>query len=265
MGKNISAGYLKYQIIRTKRIVSSVAAHYVTTKIQRLTPAQRYKARELLRMVQDNVNQLYLTFALPGVTEFERVNAFFQSSKANPDKAFGELDLHHRTLESRVYDNRGNQKSLSQIDFRAKFATEFNDLRKNDGNSENTLLAVKQRCLEMLMTCISQVEMRLPDQTNVFSELVALSPDVILNQIRRVDFGKLPYQHLMGEDSNKIEEEYRQMIHINWREELPDGVIPTDTEYFWLQFRQMRRSDSDDRCDVCCVVKLRIVLSVSPH
>ena len=50
----------------------------------------------------------------------------------------------------------------------------------------------------------------------------------------------------MGEDRNKIEEEYRQMIHINWKEELPDGVIPTDTESFWLQVRQMRRSDSDD-------------------
>ena len=98
----------------------------------------------------------------------------------------------------------------------------------------------------MLMACISQVEMRLPDQRNVFSELVALSPDVILNQIRRVDFGKLPYQHLMGEDSNKIEEEYRQMIHINWREELPDGVIPTDTKSFWLQVWQMRRCDPGD-------------------
>lgn len=123
---------------------------------------------------------------------------------------------------------------------------ELNALQKNDGNSENTLLAAQQRCLEMLMACISQVEMRLPDQRNVFSELVALSPDVVLNQVRGVDFGKLPYQHLMGEDSNKIEEEYRQMIHINWKEELPDGVIPTDIESFWLQVRQMRWSDPDD-------------------
>lgn len=35
--------------------------------------AQRYKARELLRMIKDDVNHLYLSFALPVVTEFERV------------------------------------------------------------------------------------------------------------------------------------------------------------------------------------------------
>ena len=53
-------------------------------------------------MVQDNVNHLYLTFALPEVTEFERVNALFHSSKTNPGKTFRELDLHHSTLKSRV-------------------------------------------------------------------------------------------------------------------------------------------------------------------
>ena len=53
-----------------------------------------------------------------------------------------------------------------------------------------------------------------PDQRNVISELVALSTDMVLNQVRRVDFRKLPYQHLMGEDSNTIEEEYRQKIHM---------------------------------------------------
>ena len=53
-----------------------------------------------------------------------------------------------------------------------------------------------------------------PDQTNVISELVALSTDTVLNQVPRVDFGKLSYQHLMGEGSNTIEEEYRLMIYM---------------------------------------------------
>ena len=35
---------------------------------------------------------------------------------------------------------------------------ELNALQKNDGNSENTMLAVKKR---MLRACISQVEMHL--------------------------------------------------------------------------------------------------------
>lgn len=53
-----------------------------------------------------------------------------------------------------------------------------------------------------------------PDQTNVISELVALSTDTVLNQVPRVDFGKLSYQQLMGEGSNTIEEEYRLMIYM---------------------------------------------------
>ena len=34
---------------------------------------------------------------------------------------------------------------------------ELNARQKNDGNSEKTVLAIKQRCLEMLMACISLV------------------------------------------------------------------------------------------------------------
>lgn len=48
-------------------------------------------------MVTDNVNHLCLTFTLPVVTEFEGMDALFHSSKANTDKAFGELDLHYLT------------------------------------------------------------------------------------------------------------------------------------------------------------------------
>ena len=196
-GKVISKIYMNWETLQRYFSVT------IQNDCQKMTPAQRYKARELLKMLQDKVNHVCLTFALPVITEFERVNAFFQSSKANPDKALGELDLHHRSLKSRVYDNCGNQKSLSQIDFGAKFIAEFNDLRKYVVNSENTLLVVKQRCLEMLLECISQVEKRLPDQRTVFSELVVLSPEVILSQIRRVNFGKLPYQYVMGRNTGR--------------------------------------------------------------
>ena len=93
---------------------------------QKLSPAQRYKARELLKMLQDRVNHLYITFALPIVTEFERVNAFFQSNKADPDKVVAELNLHFLSIKSRVYDSHGNPKALSLVDFGAKFLSECN-------------------------------------------------------------------------------------------------------------------------------------------
>lgn len=53
------------------------------------------------------------------------------------------------------------QSRIRCHEYKGKFMAELNALQKNDGNSENTLLAVKQCCLEMLMGRISQVEMHL--------------------------------------------------------------------------------------------------------
>ena len=53
----------------------------------------------------------------PVVKEFEKVNAFFQASKACPDKIVQELDMHYRALRARLYDSRGNAKALSLVDF----------------------------------------------------------------------------------------------------------------------------------------------------
>ena len=92
---------------------------------------------------------------------------------------------------------------------------------------------MKQRCLDMLNECITQVEQHLPDQKNVFVGLTALCPDVILSQTRRVDFQQLPFMHLMEANFDTIENEYRQLIHVNWKEEFPENQIPNDTETFW--------------------------------
>jgi len=48
-------------------------------------------------------------------------------------------------------------------------------------------------------------------------------------------FSKLPFTYHAGNIS-KIEEQYRQMPFVNWKEEAPfkkDG-LPVDTEQFWI-------------------------------
>lgn len=132
-----------------------VLSEYFSTVVsepQGINGPQRYKAREILNVLNDDVNHLYLTFALPIVTEFERVNAFFQSDKADPNASIVELDLHYRSLNARVYDTRGNQKALSLVDFRAKFLSECQDFTKRHTVEE--LQNVKLRCLDMLKECI---------------------------------------------------------------------------------------------------------------
>jgi hypothetical protein len=49
-------------------------------------------------------------------------------------------------------------------------------------------------------------------------------------------FSELPFIHYAGNNISKIEEQYRQMSFVNWKEEAPlkkDG-LPVDTEQFWI-------------------------------
>jgi hypothetical protein len=59
---------------------------------------------------------------------------------------------------------------------------------------------------------------------------------VILNQISRPMFSELSFIHHAGNNVSKIEEQYRQMPYVDWKEEAPfkkDG-FPVDTEQFWI-------------------------------
>jgi hypothetical protein len=49
-------------------------------------------------------------------------------------------------------------------------------------------------------------------------------------------FSELPFIHHAGKNVSKIEEQYRQMPFVDWKEEAPfkkDG-FPVDTEQFWI-------------------------------
>lgn len=223
-GKVISRIYQNWDVLQ--RYFSAI-----NSDPQKLNGAQRYKAREILNMIHDKANHLYLTFALPIITEFERVNAFFQSDKADPNVALSELNLHFRSLKARVYDTKGNERAISLVDFGAKFVSECQASLKS--LPTDTLELLKLRCLGMLKECIAQVEKRLPEQKNVFMGLAALGPDVVLNQIQRCKFVNLPFQYLLSENFQVIEDQYRQVIHIDWRDQFPDNKIPPGSEAFW--------------------------------
>ncbi|GFR05076.1 DUF4371 domain-containing protein [Trichonephila clavata] len=62
----------------------------------------KYLARELCRMYSDPVNELYLTFVLPVLAEFERINLLFQSNHADHCKLLRELEDYTLTLLRRI-------------------------------------------------------------------------------------------------------------------------------------------------------------------
>lgn len=63
-----------------------------------------------------------------------------------------------------MYDDRGNQKSLAQVNFGSKFLTESSALLQRNELNADSILNSKQRCLRILIECIIQVAKWLPEQ-----------------------------------------------------------------------------------------------------
>lgn len=197
----------------------------------------KYRARIIKDMLFDDINYLYFHFAYPIVAEFEKVNAMFQSTNADPESLMKELHLHHQSLKSRLYDAAGNSFSMNLIGFGAKFLSETQRcLRQHnaDPKFEISVREMKFRCKAMLEEALSQVTMRLPEEKLVFRGLSELNPRKCLSQMSRVPFSQLPLQHLFGENESDIENQYRKLLLHVWEEEdVFQGQIPMDSVEFW--------------------------------
>lgn len=105
---------------------------------------------------------------------------------------------------------------------------------------------MKKRCLDFLLEAVKQVEKRLPDAGNTFKGLRALHPSKVLDATRRVPFNQLPLPGLREDKSDVIEEQYRRIVHRNWKEDpIFNGVIPDATVAFWSQILGFQTSLGD--------------------
>ncbi|KAF8777684.1 Zinc finger protein 862 like protein [Argiope bruennichi] len=196
----------------------------------------KYKLRMIREMLVDHRNQLYFHFATPLVQEFERLNSLFQKNKADPQELNDELFLHYRSLRSRIYNVNNHRKDINNVDFGAKFITECNSVLQQHHNQPEyklEIFAVKERCLAVLDEALMQVEKRLLSARTLFKDLSKLSPSVVLNQVTRATFSELPFQHLTGEKLSVIEDQYRKLPFVDWREEVFNKELPLDSEQFW--------------------------------
>ena len=217
---------------------------YFLTAQQATTQAARFKARILLNMLNDPMMSLYFHFVSPLVTEFDRVNAFFQATDADPDEMFTELSLHSKSLRGRVFHLEGKPLAIEKVDFGCKFlleATKYVSAQQDKVTAEAKVLEVKKRCLDFLLEAVTQVEKRLPAAHNIFKGLSALHPNKVLDVTSRVPFSQLPLPHLRAEKCNVIEEQYRKIVHRDWKEEpIFNGTIPDTTVEFWSRIVQFQ-------------------------
>jgi hypothetical protein len=106
--------------------------------------------------------------------------------------------------------------------------------------------------MSMLEEALSQVTRRLPLARDTFESLSKLSPVIILNQIARHIFSELPFIHHARNNVSKIEEQYRQMPFVHWKEApfKKHGFL-VDTEQFWC-------TSASDKCFLSIGKKLHL-------
>jgi hypothetical protein len=109
--------------------------------------------------------------------------------------------------------------------------------------------------MSVLEEALSQVTCRLPSARDRFESLSKLSPVIILNQISRPMFSELSFIHHAG-NVRKIEEQYRQMHFVDWKEEAPfkkDG-LPVSTEQLWIGVLQHQALKELATSAVACLI-----------
>ena len=77
---------------------------YYMCALPTCTQDARYKARSILEMLNDRIIHLDFHFVSPFVTEFERVNAFFQATDADLEEMDQELTGHSKSSRRRAYE-----------------------------------------------------------------------------------------------------------------------------------------------------------------
>lgn len=204
----------------------------------------------LWEMLNDDINYLYFVFASPIVTEFERLNALFQSTNCTPSHLCHELDIHCNSLTRRVYNEEGVPLPLKEVDSGAKFISESERLLAMD---EEQLQKLKKRCQKMMFTLVQQVKMRLPRSRELYDGLKKLSPSILLSQANRPLYKDLPFLHLQGQATEACEDQYRRIPYHPWIEEsIFDDKIPDDPEAFWSKIKSYENEGSKPYSDLAC-------------
>eukprot|EP00795_Rhopilema_esculentum_P005707 gene5707-10957_t len=104
----------------------------------------RYTARLISDMLKDPINYLYFQFLCPVVTEFEKVNGFFQATSIDADELVQQLHLFFKSFKSGVLSRDGDALPIEQVDFGGKFIFEAMKTIKDSNNDPNMILRVNE-------------------------------------------------------------------------------------------------------------------------
>ncbi|KAK3893224.1 hypothetical protein Pcinc_002910 [Petrolisthes cinctipes] len=187
-------------------------------------------------MLCDEVNKLYLTFALPIIQNFESLNAAFQATNPDPSKLFKELEDLRTFLLQKVYGNPNERKNpWTPADGKLGDKLEF-DL-KNSILAPEKKFDIKDRCQKFLVEAINQIDKRIDKTTMKMSYIKNLTPAICLSQVKP-PFSNLPELGQLAKEENydlqTVANQYDQLsMKTDWREKFPGSAITSDPVAFW--------------------------------
>lgn len=217
---------------------------------------KNYHARILKEMLADRRNFLYLTFVLPIIQDFEKVNAAFQATNANPVKVFEDLRQLHRSLLVRVYaggSSESNVLPLEKTDFGVKFEQE---LKKAQLCREDVHI-MKTRCQDFLIEANAQLEKRVNENLDIISSVNNFNPRECLSHFRK-DLHDFPthFFEFHKFDNDKVANQYRKLLLVNWKNEFDDKNIPDDPVAFWSGVRKYKDALNENCFEELAIVAL---------
>jgi hypothetical protein len=198
----------------------------------------RGDVRYLIQIFKDRSKLALLAFLFPIVESLERINAMFQGTEG-AEEAYGELARYHKALKMRVMTSGPvcEKKPLKDVDFGSEFNQKIVEFTHGRGGSEDKVADTKNRACGFLLRLLEEIENRLPPNIAVFKQMSFFSPTHILVPMPPM-FSEMPFiDCIMGcEDLPYLEEQWRQMTQVAWREEEPFKSLsefPTDPVVFW--------------------------------
>jgi hypothetical protein len=209
------------------------------------TKEKCHTAQLLCDMYRDNTNYVYFVFLQPILKELNETNVFFQSEKAEIVKIHDNLKSLIMSVCSRILsplwrnfltennwntnmleNTLNNNLAFDQVDYGSNFECKLREL-----NIEVTeVVNIKTKCFNFLKRLAEELVQRLPTNVNSLQNLRYYSPNLCLSQIRP-KINKLLFNYT-GNISD-LENQWRNLLTIEWSSISPSGIIPEDTIEFW--------------------------------
>jgi hypothetical protein len=198
-----------------------------------------YTAKQLCEMFADKQNQLYLLCTRQILKEVTVVNALLQSQQADVLKLTDDLTKMFASLLNIAVIPTELSKcritDLPKLPFRdclmpcgcIHFGYEFEQLASK--LQPEVVLSVRERCRDLVIELVGQVQMRLPDNIQTLFMLSSLHPSVATSHQKPSIAPLAVHFKQICTDVDVGESEWRSLQFVTW----PAAASLTDSVKFW--------------------------------